>query len=190
MADTAAMLKRYSDAAVVWHRIFYTDSIRRLQNPDLLADLEIFLAEVRQICWGLVATENHVADLWDKVMPGVVVDPDAPVNETPPDKTNVDIVDFVLNGTAYLFATTGYQSGHLEDFIAATAKDLTWIHRCTIIDQSTKDRSGDYKFLVEAFKGAPWMVFMYVLSVTEFPTLLNEADLKSTLSNRKQDAGA
>lgn len=189
MADTAAMLKRYSDAAIVWHRIFYTDSVRRLLNPNLLTELEVFLAELRQIRWGLVATENHVADLWDKVMPGVVVDPDAPVNEPPQDKTSEDLVEFVLNGTAYLFATTGYQSGHLEDFLASTAKHLTWVHRCTIIDQSTKDRAGKYEFLHEAFKAAPWMVFMYVLSVTEFPTLLNEADLKSTLSNRKQDAG-
>lgn len=187
MANTATMLSAYSDAALAWHRLFTADRIRHLANPNLYMDLEIFLTEMRQIRWGLIATENQIGELWDKVMPGVVIDPDQALNEPPVDKTNQDIIDFVLNGTAYIHSRTGYQSGHYESFIAEIVKNMSWIARTPVMDESTSARAGKYEFLLDFFKATPWMLFMYILSVTEFPPLLSEADLKATLSPQKQD---
>lgn len=184
---TAAMLNAYSDAAVAWHRLFTADKIRQITNPQVHADIEIFISELRQICWPLVATENQVADLWDKVMPGVVVDPDQPLNEAPVDKTNQDIVDFVLNGTAYLFSKTAFQSGHYGNFLSMIVSNMTWVSRAYVMDEITQSRAATSDFLFKVFEKTPWLVFMYVMSIADIPSLLSETDLKATLSPQKQD---
>lgn len=159
-----ALVKNLIDATCEWHRIFTKDRIRQLANAEVMQDLETFISEMRMIRWSIVSTEDRVIELWNKVMPGVALS-DGEVVESE-DTTNQDIVDYVLNGVTFIMLKVPMSDEIKEKVIGDIAKSIAWTSTSNAIDSALKDRAADLDFVFKVFSTTPWLLFMFLLSMS------------------------
>lgn len=164
---SAVYLKRLVDATLEWHLIFASDRVRSQMDPNIPRDLEIFVGEARMVRWAMIATEDQLATVWDSVMPGSIEREED--DDTPPKRVNENIVDYVLQGTAYITAMVPIPSGHWNEVISDLAKSITWPYRATAISNNIKDRAATTEYIRTLFNDNPWTLFMYMLSITPVP---------------------
>lgn len=167
-AQSNVNLRNLIDAATQWHRIFASDRTRAHLSPEFVSELEVFIGETRMIRWGLLATEEKVAEIWQSIMPGSMpLDDDelAPAQAAPA-KINENIVDYVLNGAAYIDMVSDIATVHRASFISDLCHALCWPFKASYIDSDLKDRAADPSFLNKLFTDNPWILFLYVVSVS------------------------
>lgn len=159
----AVYLKRLVDATLEWHLIFASDRIRSQLDPLVARDLEIFVGEARMIRWAMTSTEEQLAEVWDNIVPGSIErDED---DQTPVKPINNNIVDYVLQGTAYIKAMVPIPSGHWNELISDLARSITWPYRATAISSNIKDRAASSEHIKMLFDQNPWTLFLFMLSI-------------------------
>lgn len=164
-AQSNVNLRNLVDAATQWHRIFASDRTRANLSPKFVDELEVFVGECRMIRWGMITTEDKIAEIWQGIMPGSLGTDEGAMPEEPA-AVNENIVDYVLNGTAYVNMMTDIQSGHLETFLSDLTYALCWPYRAWHIDSELKERAAKPEFLKQAFTDTPWLLFVYVIGIS------------------------
>jgi hypothetical protein len=159
-----AHVKSLIDATCEWHRIFTQDRVRLLSNPEVVNDLEVFISELRMVRWSIVSTEDRVIELWNKVMPGVATT-DGDVMESE-DATNQNIVDYVLNGVTFVMLKTPMSADVRDKVITEVAGSIAWTSTSNAIDSALKDRAAEFDFVFKVFSTTPWLLFMFLLSMS------------------------
>lgn len=162
--STSVNLTDLIKAAVDFHRVFCSDRVRQHLAPGYVDQLEVFVGEVRMVRWGLLTTSTKIAEVWNLIIPSGV-EPDE--GEIRPASTIVNeaIVDYVLNGSAYVRLMVDIPSAHWESFVSDLSHRLCWPHRATLIDGELKERAAEPSFVRKAFEDSDWMLFLYLLSV-------------------------
>lgn len=153
-------LNRLIDATVQWHRIFASDRLRAHMSPGFEDVIECFVGECRMVRWGLLSTEEKIGEVWDLVMPGTVI-----IAENPP-PPNDNIIDYVVNGAAYVTTYSGLSQAKLDETIATIVEGLTWPYRAQYIADELKERVAEPEFLEPVFSNTGWALFMYLLSIS------------------------
>lgn len=173
-ALTSTNLKALVDATTQWHRIFASDRVRLHMNPQYVSQLEVFVGEARMIRWGLVATEEKVAEIWQLIMPGGAGDSEGSV-QPDAEPVNENIIDYVLNGAAYVQLMADIASGHYENFLEDLSLNICWPYKAKYIDNEMKERSAEPSFIKALFTNTGWALFVYLLSIS--PLEFDEAPL-------------
>lgn len=183
---SSTQLARLIDATVEWHRIFALDANRVLANQQVYQQLDFFITEARYVRWALTSNKDKVGEIWNRVIPGSIELPEDEEDLEEVDKAlaiSEDVIDFVLNGTSYIFAVTAIPSGILDTIIDEVVHAITWPYRSKLIDNNLKDRCAEPAFLKQAFTENAWMLFMYILSISPIAPLSLPANLSNTSSN-------
>lgn len=184
--STSENLQCFIKAAVDFHRVFCSDRVREHFSPGYVDQLEVFVGEVRMIRWGLLTTVDKVGDIWNNILPTGVdpVDGDIrPANTI----VNDSLVDYVLNGAAYIRLMVDIPSGHWDTFLTDLSQRLCWQHRSTLISGELKDRSAEPVFLKTCLNDSDWLLFVYVLSISPLEFSPDPLVLDDTLSKGDKD---
>lgn len=182
---SSTQLARLIDATVEWHRIFALDANRVLANPQSYQELDFFISESRYVRWSMIATKSKVAEIWNRIIPGSIELPEEDEDVEAIDEAlaiSDTVVDFVLNGTAYVFAVCQIPSGVFETLVSEIVHSITWPYRAKLIDENLKGRAAEPAFLQEAFKDNAWMLFVYLLSISPIVPLSLPGNLSNTSS--------
>lgn len=146
-----------------WHYQFIGDGIRERSSPGMAQRIEVFIAELRLVRWGLVSSEDRLAELYNMVMPGVeLTDNEADAGN---DQTDDDIVDYVLNGVTYMKIRSCVNSVNMGMVLGSIVSAITWPNRSGVIDTAIQERSATHDFIKEIVENSPWFLFLFLLSM-------------------------
>lgn len=184
--STSENLTNLVKATVDFHRVFCSDRVRSHYSPGFVDQLEVFVGEARMIRWGLLATKEKVAEIWDNVIP-TAPDDNSGVTRVSTAVVNENFVDYVLNGSAYVRLMVDIPSAHWESFLNDLSRHLAWPHRTSLIDGELKDRSAEPSFIKACFEDADWLLFIYLLSISPLEFSPDPLVFDDTLSKGDND---
>lgn len=184
--STSENLTNLIKAAVEFHRVFCSDRVREHIAPNFVDQLEVFVGEARMIRWGLTATTDKVAEIWNSVIPTGVEPVEGEIRAANTIVNDV-IVDYVLNGAAYVRLMVDIPSGHLDSFFHDLSKRLCWPYRAQFTDGELKARSASPEFLKSVLEDSDWLLFIYLLSVAPLEFSADPLVFDDTSSNGGND---
>jgi hypothetical protein len=97
--------------------------------------------------WNLLKDEESLDELWKLV------------------RTDELVTDYILRATSIFLCHFGFIEGNMDRVVAQVATGLSWLETTAIVDSALTERSGTQNWFARAFKNAPWMLYLYLLSM-------------------------
>jgi hypothetical protein len=97
--------------------------------------------------WNLLKDEESLDELWKLV------------------RTDELVTDYVLRATSIFLVHFGYLDGDVDRVVGQVSTGLGWLETTAIVDAALTERCGTQVWFARVFKSAPWMLYLYLLSM-------------------------
>lgn len=181
MSIPSTVIQTMIGATEKWHQLFLRDRVRPVLDPTAANSIEVFIYELKMRRWGMLSQDDHVQSLWEKIMPVATIDLDSPTIEVP--VVNEHLIDYILNGAAYVQLICAVPSGHMDQVLGEITAAICWPHRAKLIGGELKERSAEPAFIKKAFAENAWLLFCYLLTISDLD--YNGSTFNPTLSPEK-----